>query len=690
MEKREDVILALGRDRWAAHQLLFPHRHSEASPPFHAELVRDFWGRQRYSQVLGFRGCAKSTIGEEDIILAALFREFHNILIIGASETRAAERLASVSYEFDQNEQIEYLFGPQRGNVWTQTKVVTSGNVCIQAMGRDQDIRGIKHLDWRPDFIFVDDFEDKDNVQTPEGRAKTMRWFLAELMPACAPKRKVRVRATPMDAESVPMRLKNEAGWQTHTYPIEYLDKAGARQPTWPAAFPLAWIDDERANYERLGEMGVWNREYMCNAVADSDRVFRREMMRVAGVGTTPAVSRTWQACYAMVDPARTVNRSSASTGIVVWSWISNRLIVWEAEAKMLLPDEIIAAIFRINEEFRPVWIGVEADGLEQFILQPLRHEQVRRGEAVPVKPIRAPRSKLDFIRGLQPFFGSGEVIFAKPLPDLVAQLLSFPTGRIDAPNALAYALQMRPAAPIHDNFSVESIADDLVANPSRPLFLAANATGSTTTAILIQAYDGQLRILADWVREGDPGQTAHEIQQEASLAGSAYQTVRSTPRPLTYSDALKLPVEQTTTRRIPLKWIVPPRHAETYQNVGLMQAIKAIPASVSRGAAEALGLDYLRRQSSSVSRGSPALLVSEQARWTLNAFAGGYCRAVLKGGHLSENAEEGPYRLLMEGLESFCGLLANGVMDEREDDADRNWAYDKQGRRYQSAMPAR
>ena len=669
---------------WNAHQVFFAHRHPTAPALFHPELVADFWSPHRYSQVLAFRGGAKSTYGEEDICLAAAIPVFRNILIIGASETRAAERLASVSYELAGNETLIEFFGEQKrpGAAWTQTKLVTAKNVCIQAMGRDQDIRGIKHLEWRPDFVFVDDFEDKDNVQSPEGRAKTLRWFLAELLPACAPTRKVRVRATPMDPESVPMRLQNDSKWPTSTFPIETIDEAGERMATWPALFPLSWIDAEKVTYVRLGETQIWNREYMCEAVSDSDRTFSKEMIRVE------PRERTWQAVYAMIDPARTTNRQSATTGWAVWSWINNRLIVWAAGAAMLKPDEIIDLTFTLAREYNPVWIGVEEDGLNEFILQPLRHEQVRRATTIPVKAVRVPRGKLDFIRGLQPFFSAREVVFAAPLGELESQLLSFPTGKIDAPNALAYALQMRPAAPVYDGFSEESIADELEPDPSRPLYLAANATRALTTAILCQHINGQLRIYADWAIEGPASEAVAQIHAEAGLASDAALMAGRTSR-YDWREALKLPTVNLTYQRIPPRWIVPPHHGNEWNNVGLEQAVRRIPGAVSRGASEESGRSHM---AGSLARrggvGAGGVVVSYQAAWTLRALTGGYCRAVRKGGGVADHAEEGPYRVLMEGLESFVGITA-AIREDGAEDA-QPVSYDRQGRPYRSAMPAR
>src|SRR5215469_15181578 len=98
-EGRQQAIDVIARKKWVAHQVLFAHRHTAEPAIFHEELVEEFWAPHQYGQVLGFRGSAKSTYGEEDIALAALLRVYRNILIIGASETRAAERLAAIANE---------------------------------------------------------------------------------------------------------------------------------------------------------------------------------------------------------------------------------------------------------------------------------------------------------------------------------------------------------------------------------------------------------------------------------------------------------------------------------------------------------------------------------------------------------------------------------------------------------------
>ena len=651
--ERATLLRTLYTDRPLAHAVLFAHRRPNVTPPFHKKMIEDFHD-PAHPQVLDlvFRGSAKSTIAEEAILIRAGFREYKNGLIVGETETRAIERLVAIRNEVDTNEMLMEVFGDLRGSVWAENELVFSNGVRLLAMGRGQAIRGVKHNDMRPDFLFCDDLEDNKSVENKDTRARTARWFFSELIPACNDAPMVRVAATPLDPDALAVRLTRDPDWQVHTYPIEKINEQGEREASWPDRYPLAWIDKRKSSMMRIGLLRNFNMEYMVTVVANEDRAFTADMIRIE-----PQV-RTWQAVFAMFDPARTTNTKSATTGFACWSWIGARLVVWDSWAKMLMPNAIVEAVFdcALNEELRPTLVGVEEDGLNEFLLQPLRQEQVRRGVTIPFKAMRAPRGKYDFIRGLQPFFKAREVCFAKPLPDLAEQLMGFPTGNIDAPNALAYALKMRPGAAIYDDFGARNVTENMTLSQGTPIYLAMNATSNMTSGAIVQYRDGVMKIFADWVLEGEVAVNAPEIVSMARLYGGSG-----------------------------LRLVGGVLHFDQYNNVGLRQALARLPADLARGGIVDSGRAFIRAALQKETRGAAALQVGEDARWSLNGFAGGYARAInAKSGVINGYAEEGPYRVLMEGIEAFASLLyAGALVDESEE---KHYDYTPNGARYVSA----
>lgn len=634
-------------NRWRAHESLFARRHEDETPEFHRQLIADFWNDDPRRVIIGFRGCGKSTRAEEYVIIGAVDPIgqplFRNCVFIGPSETRAAERLAAVSNELKTNDHLDAVYGSMVSEPWTQTKIQLKDGRVIQAMGREQDMRGMKHLDWRPDLVIVDDFEDKDNVLTPEGRRKTLRWFLRELRLACDPRCRIIVLCTIMDPDCVPLQLI-KAGWPASEYPIAYLGEQGDSQPIWPHRFPAEWIERTQAEYRQLGEADIWDMEMMCERVNPGTRVFSTSQIRIE------PVEHTFQAKYVMIDPARTVRRQSAMTGWAVWSWERNRLIVWDGGAAHLMPDEIVDLAFRLNEQHQPIDIGIEETGLNEWLSQPIRSAMLERG-SIPYRAVQAPRGKLDFIRGLQPFFAAGNVVFARDLPEMRDQLLGFPTGRIDAPNALAYALLLKPGRLVYDEWNVLAHVAPKSVMPGL-CYLAANATRGMVSGVVVQFHDGRVVVLADFLAEGDPEQAIESVLRQASMFSGRGLTI-----------------------------VAGVRHFDQWTNVGLVQAIRNLGPEVRPGGSVEAGKSFIRQQ---LERLPPGISVSPDATWTLRAFAGGYSRP-MHHGLIADEAENNRYRVLMEGIESLCGLLSYETMNE-----ERNYSFDRIGRPYLSIIPNR
>lgn len=641
MDKPE-IVKALGLDRELAHRILFKNRHPQETPLFHKEIIKKWHSPAKRLITKAFRGAAKSTLAEEGTIIGSLYQDFSNALIVGSSFDRAVERVVAISHEITNNQGIIDTFGDMIGPVWSESKIVLRNGVIIQAVGRGQALRGVKYLDKRPDYILLDDFEDEESAATPASILKTMRWFMKVLMPTRDPiTGRIRLVGTPLDSQAVIVKLEADPSWETLTYPIEYLTMEGERRSTWPARFPLEEIDKIMDEYERLGMKTEYSQEYMCKAEDETQKSFTPNMFRVE-----PQI-RTWQPVSIFFDPARTTGSRSAHTGVAVWSWISHRLIVWDAFGEFWKPDEIIENLFKLNEEYSPVEIGVERDGLEEWLMQPLRAEQLRRSVVLPIKAEKAPKGKNDFIKGLQPFFKAREVIFSKPLPVLQTQLLTFPSGRIDVPNALAYALKMRTGLVVYEDFNVQNVRDDILLYQGA-VTLCLNEKKGYAVGVALQYSRGIIRIVADWVTEAG---AIKDIINEAALE---------------YRD---------------IKLSAPPWHWDKYKNVGMVPACREAGYEIKSGVLPIKGQAVIKEHLSKFTHGESSLQVSVKAKWVLNGFAAGYARDTDISGRVSDKPIENIYETIFETMESYLG-----GMQKPEFASDINYSYTKNGQRYISA----
>ena len=651
--EHQQVLTALAKDRKLAHGLLFKHRHPLETPPFHGEMIDDFHSFEQQVVIEAFRGGAKSTTGEEATTIKAAFTDFTNGLIVSSTQARAAERLEAVKHELENNENIINLFGEQTGSIWQAHKVVLLNGVCIQALGVGQAVRGIKHHEFRPDFIWIDDIEDEESVKTPEACHERLKWLYGTLLPVCAKNAVIRVTGNRLSPDAVVSKLSTNAEWVSRRYPISYNDvETGREIATWPEFRDILWIQKKRAEYQDLGLDQVWASEFMCEAISEGIKPFKIENMRVV-----PRI-RTWEPVIAIYDPAKTTKnlRQQAHTAKVSVSWVGNKLIVWEAWGKPIMPSELIDDIFRTEKEYSPILIRVEADGLEEWLNEPLRVAQISRRVLLPhLGPLRAPKDKDSFIRSLQPYFHSETIEFATDLPELRAQALSYPSGRKDILNALAYALKLRPGQLIYEGFDSDNVFDELECNYRTKAYLCLNADGNFVTGVMVQ-YDGSLAVIADWIEQGDAGQCVQTICKQAALVAGQFHIV--------------LPIKET----------------EPFNNKGTAAAVRRMVKDYQTGSTLERGRDEIR-DLLAVKSTKPKFMVSSQATWTLRAFSGGYHKLMDQRGELAGEPEPGAYCTLMEGLESFAGIMHNDAEDEMDVGHMRTT---RDGRRYHSLIGGR
>lgn len=664
MNDQEKLVEELVASPALAHNFFFGDRHKNTTPKFHRTIINDWHSQHPRVLDMAFRGSAKSTLAEEAMTIVGALKQASNILILGENEPRAVDRLRSIKHNFETDERFEQGLGVTQGNIWGETKCTLSNGVIYQAYGRGQSLRGVKHIDQRPDLIFMDDLEDKESVSTPEAREKTKIWFASTVIPAMETDGRMRMAATPLNPEALAPTLAKTSQWLTRVYPIIYKDEAGGWAATWPDRYSTQWALAKWQEMIELGRGEDFVQEYLCQATDPASQTFTDAMFRIV------PRARSWHPVYAVYDPARTTNKQSATTGKAVCSWIGRKLVIWDSFARKMMPDEIVADIFTTDEQYNPVAIGFEENGLNEWALQPIRTEQLRRGYTVPLRALQAPKGKLDFIRGLQPYFKAGEVEFATDMPELRQQLLGFPTGLIDAPNALAYMLRMKMGVPIYENFREELIDPAARIAGRNPTYLALNTDGRVTTGVLCQLVKGRLIVAADWLYEGDAGQVLPDILEAVRL-----ELPRVAAQPLGKGGPQSVFPSA-------LRPIAPREHFDEYSTLSLRSVARKLRITISKGGAADQGREELRGLARGLVHDQPRLAIHPNARWTLRAMAGGYARDIDKS-----EPQDNAYRVLMAGLESFAALLRGGLQPL---DNSPNFAYTEDGRKYISALAHR
>ena len=625
----ENTLRQINTDRALASAMLFPHRHKQASPDFHIKIM-DLWrSADEYVCIEAFREGAKTTLSEEFLLIEALFGNFKYLLIFGETYTKACQRIEAIKHELLTNQRIYTLFGKQKGSTWSENKIVLPNGVAIEAHGWEEEIRGFKHLDSRPDRAYLDDIENKENTRDSKAVDKSWGKLFTELIPAMDKENgKIRITGTPLADDCLVRRCANSEHFVTARFPIcdRDIDDVEAVS-TWPDRYPMEWIRKKKKMFSDSGKLGEFNQEYMLIATGSQGKPFTEEMLRFEDIAP-----RAYSPKVVIMDPARTVEvKSSDQTGYVVVSRIGTRLYVHESGGKYWQPNEIVDGAFELSMKYDECEVAIEKNSLDDWLLQPIRAKMLQTGYSMKMRTLQAPqdRDKAQFIMGLQSFFAAGDIIFVggrAAHPQLISQILNFPSGKKDILNALAYSNRVFSGFPIYSDFSQHNISFDTEINRSARLLLACNSNSTDTTAVLC-ALDGQyITVLADWI---SPLMPMDAIPDIAILIKAIY------------------PGKSVTA------WVP----ADVFDQVGrnpLVSALRSAGYKPNRAEYSVMARSSLSPMIRTEMRGRRLLMVDNNAKNTLHGLTAGYNFPIKNTGERTGEPERNSSKTLIEGLEAL------------------------------------
>jgi hypothetical protein len=641
----KELLRNLSEDRALASNLIFGHRHPQETPPFHVQIM-DLWrGQDEFLVIQAFREAGKSTLSEEFLLLEACFGNFRYALIFGETYTKACQRLQAIKHEALRNGYLRELFGELKGSPWTENQVCLSNGVLIEAHGWEEEIRGYKWLDARPDRAYLDDIENKTMVSSTDQVDKTWRKLNTELIPALdKERRKVRITGTPLADDSLLARCEASKEWVTAKFPqvwapdakgAEALDHPKARA-TWHARYPLEWSQSERSRFADAGLLREWVQEYQLIAAQTQGKPFVSEEIRYEEVAPY-----TYSPRVLIIDPARTSNVGrSDRTGRVVASRVGTRIYVHESSGEYWKPDQVVADCFDTSQRHDDCEVAIERNSLDEWLMQPLRSEMLRRGYSLQLSAILAPhdRSKEQFILGLQPFFKAGDIVLVggkSKHQQLVQEILNFPSGKRDILNALAYVQRVFGGEPVYREFGQDNIAIGHVPDTQSQLVLGMHATSSEVCAALMEVEGKHITVL-------------HSFETTLAAADAV-------------EDITRLVVASYPGRTVKV-W-VPADDYDQQGRVALVESLRLGRIPVFRGAyitqSKGCLADMLRTQM----QGKRMLRVASTAKGALRALAGGYRVPVGRDGRATGEAERNVSRTLMEAIETTLQAVQSGTL---------------------------
>lgn len=234
--------------------------------------------------IVAFRGSAKSTIFSLSYPLWAMLGKPQMKLIVLLSQTSNQVKmvLKNIRRELEINELLRKDFGKLDVGTdeWKSNSIVIEKyGARISALSTGESIRGIRHLNYRPELIVCDDIEDLQSVKSREMRDKTSSWFLGDVIPIGTENTKVIVAGNLLHEDSLIVRLKEKIDQKEfngifRSYPL--IDNN--ENILWPGRYP----DNEaiEKQKQKVGDNAAWSREYLLKIVSNAERVIHPEWIQ--------------------------------------------------------------------------------------------------------------------------------------------------------------------------------------------------------------------------------------------------------------------------------------------------------------------------------------------------------------------------------------------------------------------------
>lgn len=433
-----------------------PHHFNLEPADFHPELIRIFEDpEEAMVNVIGFRGSAKSTYGSlATPLYFALEHLYDFILPVGDTGTQMKLNIANIRYELEHNPMILKDYGlAYNPNVsWSDSSLQLNNGCLIMGRSRGQKIRGLKHRQFRPQVIILDDLEDTEWVKEKKNRDKTERWLTSEVIPAQQETHAKLINIGNLVHNNAIMKRmeakkKGDGTPLFKTVQFALIDKAG--HCTWQGKYP----DEEaiQAQREKVGSPTAWSREYLLKIIAEEDQIIKetdlhyyaRNLLetrdeRDAGKKKFPIMD-----AGAAMDLAISEKMTADFTAIVK-GWC----IRLDEKKRLLISPNIFnkrvdfdGAVNAAKEAMKDMPLGsriyVEDVAYQRAAQQTIKKHGIN---AVGIKPIGDKRARLSAVA---PYIKDGTVMFCEVGCEiLIEQLLGFGTEEHDdLVDALVYLI---------------------------------------------------------------------------------------------------------------------------------------------------------------------------------------------------------------------------------------------------------
>lgn len=361
-------------------QVFFPRTFRQKSPRIHYEVSKVL--TDKANRLVGlefFRDGAKTTIARTYAAKRIAYCISRTILLVNINATKAQHSLRWLKRQVEYNERFRTAFRLRKGEKWTDEWAIMYNAedqpVNVLAMGITGGLRGVNIDDFRPDFIFLDDVCDSENMGTDDGRKKINEAVFAQLVRSLAPESEsplaqLVIAQTPINTFDVITQAKKDPTFRVFSYSC--FEPNG--ESSWPERRSTEKLLAEKQGYIQRGQLSVWLAEMECQLISGELQAFKREWLRYWN--TFPEEGEV----VIVADPASSEEKKADFFAIAVLLFYKRKVYLLEYHlARGMMPDQACHYIFSFAETYHSMKLVVETVAYQKILKWYVEQEMQRR-----------------------------------------------------------------------------------------------------------------------------------------------------------------------------------------------------------------------------------------------------------------------------------------------------------------------
>jgi phage terminase large subunit-like protein len=424
----------------------FQHYFKYSLADYQKDFIKDFEDitecRIRELILITFREGAKTSTAKLYLIWLICYKKRMYINIDSFDKENAERILFDIAFELSNNSRLRadfgVLFSKSRGiEDVKQNRInnfITENGIRVEAHSTGESVRGRLHLNQRPDFLLLDDFE---NNRTKESQAHTkqIRDHITEAMGGLAENGVIVYLANYLsehgNVQFLIDRSKKDLQIRLRNIPIVIGDK-----PAWPSKYCMTDEENKLTGKKSIESMMkqfgsyVFSYEFMNQPVDDAMSEFKKDFIQHVEM---EMVRNKDTSCYVTIDPAISEKASADYTGITINFVDKENKWYLKTYRMKFNSKDLIDHLFYIQATYKPVFIGLEEVAFTMAIQPFMEDEMRKRQNFFSITPLKHKlQAKTERIRGLIPRWESRSIFLIGDNSELIDEMRTFPHGQHD------------------------------------------------------------------------------------------------------------------------------------------------------------------------------------------------------------------------------------------------------------------